>query len=138
MPKPKGQPTARLPIRVVVSASATLMPRRVGIDKPDGTRYVISFANGQPVLLIGEAECRAVDQDVSSGVMREVRLPEHHADNLLATLVDQCAAERIAELENAVRELSVQLNGDGKQPKFTVNPAGDLEEHDFDDELVEA
>lgn len=132
MSKAKSQPVARLPIRVVASANNQSMPRRVGVPKPDGTRYIIPFANGQPVLLVGEAECRAVDDDVRSGVMLEVRLPERHADQLLAALIDKHAAGRIAELQEAVRQLNVQLNDEGQQPKFTIDHDGELEEHDVE------
>jgi hypothetical protein len=114
------------------------MPRRVGVPKPDGTRYIIPFASGQPVLLVGEAECRAVDADVKSGVMLEVQIPERHADDLLAALVDKLAADRIAGLQEAVRQLNVQLNEEGKKPKFTVSRDGEIEEHDVEiDELQE-
>lgn len=133
----KTKPQAREPIRVVVSANKATLPRRVAVEKPDGCRYVVDFPAGRPMLLIGEAECRAVDKDVAGGVMLELEIPERHVDDLLAALADKQALAKIAALQNAVRELSVELN-DGKKPKFTVGHDGDLEEHDFDDDLVEA
>ena len=133
----KTKPQAREPIRVVVSAHKATLPRRVSVEKPDGCRYTVAFPAGHPMLLIGEAECRAVDNDVATGVMLEVELPDRHVDDLLAALADKQALAKIAELQNAVRELGAELNN-GTKPKFTIGRDGELEVNEFDDDLVEA
>lgn len=105
----KSEPAAELPrIRVVTNRSSVSLSRKVRIRDPAGD-YVIDFPQATPVLLVGEHECNAVDQDVTAGGMRELKIPDRHARALLTSLVAAEAAERIRLLEADLSETRGQV-----------------------------
>ena len=106
---PTKKPEPALPrIRVVTNRSPVSLPRKVRIKDPAGD-YVIDFPQATPVLLVGEHECKAVDQDVAAGGMTELKIPDRHARALLKSLVDAEAAERIRQLEFELSETRGQV-----------------------------
>lgn len=100
----KKPPAARLTARVVASTSKMDVPRNIRITKADGTYYIVQAHPGEPILVLGESECRSLDCDVASGSLRELKLTDEQAEALLESLVQSAAVARIAELEQEVRD----------------------------------